>query len=138
MRLKIEPVEKNEFIELLSSAPAADRKWVTPIFHNLKYSPKYYKVIETVNEGIIGLTYCKLINEQLDFSLVIFPKFQQQGFGKDLIFYIKKNFKNPSFTVAISNIRMLNLINIISKIYSIKYTNLDLKRKQFILNEQSE
>jgi GNAT superfamily N-acetyltransferase len=131
MRLKIKPIEKNGFLELFSKAPAIDRKWLIYLFHNLKTSPKYYIVEDGFTKEIIGFTYCILLDGQLDFSLIIFPKFQRQGFGKDLITHIHENFENASFTVSKSNIRMLSLMNKISLSYRLTAQNLGLNRVLF-------
>ncbi len=134
MRLKIEPIEKHEFIQLLSSAPAADKKWVTPLFHNLRSLPKYYKVKNGVTHEVIGLTYCLHIDGFLDFSLIIFPNFQRQGFGKYLINHIHHRFENVCFTVSKSNISMISLFAKISQNCKIEVTTLNLNRFQFKLN----
>ena len=131
MRLKIEPIEKNEFIQLVSLVPASDKKWVTPLFHNLNSSPKYFKVKDRETQEIIGLTYYKQIDQQLDFSLIIFHSFQRKGFGKELINHIHQNFENVCFTVSKSNMRMISLFNKISQDCNTEVTTLNLDRFLF-------
>ena len=134
MRLKIKPIEKKEFVELLSTTPASDRKWLISFFHRLEMTPQFYIVEERVSQKNIGLTYSTQTQDHQDFSLIIFPEFQRRGFGKDLIIYIHKNFENATLTVSRSNKRMLGLINKISAMFNLEVTTLDLKRLQFKLN----
>jgi RimJ/RimL family protein N-acetyltransferase len=138
MQLKIKSIEKKEFVELLSTTPVSDRKWLISFFHGLETLPLLYKVEDKVSQKIIGLTYSTEIKDQQDFSLIIFPQFQRQGFGKDLIFYFLENYENTSFTVSSSNIRMLSLMNKISLKYRLIVDNLDMNRFQFKIRKNSE
>ena len=135
MRLKIKLIEKDGFVELLSTAPAFDRKWLISILHSIKITPKYYIVEDAVIQKTVGLTYCCQLEGHLDFSLIIFPEFQRQGLGKDLITHIHENFENVSFTVSSSNIRMLSLMNKISLSYRLTVQNLDLNRVLFKISK---
>jgi ribosomal protein S18 acetylase RimI-like enzyme len=134
MRLKIKPIEKKEFVELLSTTPALDRKWLISFYHCVEMTHLFYLVEEVVGQKTIGLTYSTQMQDHQDFSFIIFPEFQRRGFGKDLIIYIHKNFENATLTVSGSNKRMLGLINKISAFFSLEVTTLDLKRLQFKLN----
>lgn len=138
MKLKIKLIEKNGFEDLLFTAPASDRKWLICFFHCLKITPQYYIVEDVLTQKTVGLTYCSQLEDHLDFSLIIFPEFQRQGYGKDLIFYFLENFENASFTVSKSNIRMLSLMNKISLRYKLIVDNLDMNRFQFKIRKNSE
>ena len=130
MRLKIKPIEKKEFVELLSTTPASDRKWLISFYHCVEMTHLFYVVEEVVSQKTIGLTYSTQMQDHQDFSLIIFPEFQRRGFGKDLIIYIHKNFENATLTVSRSNIRMLKLLAKVSSRISLSIIETDYKTLQ--------
>lgn len=131
MRLKISQIEKKEFLELFTTTPAADRKWLISFYHKLEINHRFYAVEDVLIRKIIGLVYSVEINDQLDFSIIIFPKSQRQGFGENLISHLLSNYENASFTVSKSNIRMLRLLAKVSSRISLSINEPDCKKSQF-------
>jgi ribosomal protein S18 acetylase RimI-like enzyme len=131
MRLKISQIEKKEFLELFTTTPAADRKWLISFYHKLEINHRFYAVEDVLIRKIIGLVYSVEIKDQLDFSIIIFPKCQRQGFGENLISHLLSNYENASFTVSKSNIRMLRLLAKVSSRISLSINEPDCKKSQF-------
>jgi hypothetical protein len=131
MQLKIKPIEKDGFLELLFKVPAVDRKWLISLLHDLNSSQKYYIAIDEFTQDIIGLTYCIPINGLLDFSLIIFPEYQRHGYGENLIFHLLSNYDNTTFTVSKSNRRMLNLLEKLHFKNRLSVNYIDFKTLQF-------
>jgi hypothetical protein len=131
MQLKIKPIEKKEFVKLLSTIPASDRKWLISFYHRLEMTPQFCKVEEIVSQKTIGLTYSIEIKDQEDFSIIIFPMYQKQGFGQNLIVNILSHYENACITVSKSNIRMLKLLAKVSSRISLSIIETDYKTLQF-------